>query len=161
MAILVERLHDRGTPVVVASNFDARLHTVLADHPVRRKLRGVLVSSEIGCRKPAEAFFRKTAAALETVIGDVLFVGDDRRNDYEGARAVGMQACLLNPEGDRAGSGRVGGRSVGALFSYVALCSARGKERTPRNRMTRFRFPLAEREGYIAKRPRRGSRAFA
>jgi putative hydrolase of the HAD superfamily len=98
LASLVERLHDRGIPVVVASNFDARLHAVLADHPVRKRLRAVLVSSEVGWRKPAEPFFRATADALQAPMGKVLFIGDDRRNDYDGARAAGMTACLLNPK---------------------------------------------------------------
>ncbi|MBX9680617.1 MAG: HAD family hydrolase [Gemmataceae bacterium] len=98
IAMLVQRLNERGIPVVVASNFDARLHAVLADHPVRAQLRGVIVSSEIGWRKPAEMFFRKTAEAMNAPIVEVLFVGDDRHNDYDGARAAGMQACLLNPK---------------------------------------------------------------
>jgi len=96
---VVNELARSGIPVVVASNFDSRLHTVLDPHPIRAQLLNILVSSEVGWRKPAVDFFEATAKALATPCESVLFVGDDVRNDYDGARAAGMQALLFDPSG--------------------------------------------------------------
>ena len=85
----------RGIRQAVASNFDHRLHALLAALPSSQCLERVIVSSEVGWRKPAPEFFAHVIQALALPPHEILFVGDDRANDYTPALAVGMQALLI------------------------------------------------------------------
>jgi putative hydrolase of the HAD superfamily len=98
-AELLAGLHARGIRQALASNFDTRLRGVMDALPIARFLDPLVISSEVGWRKPAAAFFRHVVAALELPPAEILFVGDDRGNDYDAARAAGLQARLLDPDG--------------------------------------------------------------
>ncbi len=94
LPVLAE-LERRGTLLGLASNYDARLHEVLAGLPELRSLGHVVISSEVGWRKPAPEFFATLCQDVGLPPAQVLFVGDDRVNDYEGARAAGLEALLV------------------------------------------------------------------
>ena len=85
-----------GLAVAVASNFDARLRRVLEGHEPLREVETVAVSSEVGWMKPSPNFFRELCSMLGAAPGEVLFVGDSRRNDYEAATASGLRAVLFD-----------------------------------------------------------------
>lgn len=91
----------------VASNYDHRLHSVLAGTPALRGLEHVVISSEVGWRKPASQFFTALCQRLGLPAANVLLVGDDLANDYEGALAAGLQAVLLDPMCRRPGTRRI------------------------------------------------------
>ena len=93
---LLANLHQRGCRQALASNFDRRLRRVIEPMPIARYLETLVISSEIGWRKPAAEFFVQVAASLQLPLEDILFVGDDRDNDYSAARRAGMQALLLD-----------------------------------------------------------------
>jgi putative hydrolase of the HAD superfamily len=95
VAGVLAELGRRGYALGVASNYDARLHAVLAGFPELRPLRHVVISSEVGWRKPAPEFFRALRARVGLAPAEVLYVGDDRANDYEGALAAGLRAALV------------------------------------------------------------------
>ncbi len=97
-AAVLAGLANRGLVLGLASNFDARLHGVAAGLPELRSLRHLVVSSEVGWRKPAPQFFAAVCRACELAPAEVLFVGDDRANDHDGARAVGLHALLFDPD---------------------------------------------------------------
>jgi putative hydrolase of the HAD superfamily len=94
VGVLTE-LRRRGLDVGLASNFDDRLRDIQAAKPELRGVVRLVISSLIGWRKPAPEFF-------ECLLGwghdpnQVLLVGDDRVNDYDGARAAGLHAILLD-----------------------------------------------------------------
>ncbi len=92
-------LERRGIRQAVASNFDRRLHGILAGLPATQRLASIVVSSEVGHRKPAQEFFAQLIAKLQVPAADILFLGDDRTNDYDSARQAGMRAILLDPQG--------------------------------------------------------------
>ena len=93
-------LHRRGLVLGLGSNYDERLWPVLAGFPELDPLRDrVLISSAVGVRKPGAGFFREVARAAGCGALEVLFVGDDIGNDYEGATAAGLPAVLLDPSG--------------------------------------------------------------
>ena len=93
-----ESLHALGLTLGLASNYDARLLTVVAGRPELARLAGnVLVSAALGVRKPGRAFFDAVVASAGCAAADILFVGDDLDNDYAGATAAGMRAVLLDP----------------------------------------------------------------
>jgi putative hydrolase of the HAD superfamily len=60
-------------------------------------LRDLVISSEVGWRKPAPAFFDAIIRAVDVPASQILFVGDDLGNDYEGAETASMRAVLLDP----------------------------------------------------------------
>ena len=98
---VLAELDRRGYVLGMASNYDARLHTVLAGFPELRPLRHVVISSEVGWRKPAPQFFAAISARVGLPPAEILHVGDDRVSDYEGALAAGLLAVLVG-----AGDGR-------------------------------------------------------
>jgi putative hydrolase of the HAD superfamily len=95
----LSRLALRGYRLALASNYDQRLHSVMAGFPELRLLDPIFISSEIGWRKPAPEFFAHICTTLEMQPEEVLHVGDDPHNDYEGARSAGLQAVLFDPKG--------------------------------------------------------------
>lgn len=96
----IARLHARGVPLGLASNYDSRLESVVAGTPALHPLRDRLViSSLVGVRKPGGRFFEAVVSVAGCDPADILFVGDDPENDYGGAAAAGLQAVLLDETG--------------------------------------------------------------
>jgi putative hydrolase of the HAD superfamily len=99
-------LNRRGVPVRIASNFDGRLRAVVAGLAELAGLsEGLIISSEVGHRKPHPAFFRAVCASINLPPGRCLLVGDDPENDVRGAERAGLRALLLDRRGDGAGGG--------------------------------------------------------
>jgi putative hydrolase of the HAD superfamily len=96
---VLQALARRGYRLGVASNYDRRLYPVLEGLTALQPLRDVVVSSEVGWRKPAPQFFAALAERTGLPADSILLVGDDRVSDYEGARAFGLRAILLDPRG--------------------------------------------------------------
>ena len=96
--VTLEQLTDRGFTLGLASNYDARLHTVLEGLPMLWTITHVVISSEVGWRKPAPAFFARVCHELALPAEQILYVGDDLSNDYAAAAAAGMRAVLFDPE---------------------------------------------------------------
>jgi putative hydrolase of the HAD superfamily len=94
---VLEQLAERGYVLGLASNYDARLRSVAAGLAELRPIRHLVISSEVGWRKPASGFFAALCEAAGLPPRQILLVGDDRVNDYEGAQAAGLQALLLDP----------------------------------------------------------------
>ncbi|CAN5504181.1 HAD family hydrolase [soil metagenome] len=95
--VLFRELRQRDLKVAIASNFDSRLRPVLAGFPESQHLHEIVISSEVGWKKPAPQFFAELARRLQCNPGEILFVGDHPNNDYEGASAAGMRAVLVDP----------------------------------------------------------------
>jgi putative hydrolase of the HAD superfamily len=96
---VIRQLTDRGLVVGIASNFDSRLLGLVESFPELGPVRGrCAISLLIGWRKPAPEFFRHVIQLAECPAAQVLHVGDDPKNDVEGAIAAGMRAILYDPE---------------------------------------------------------------
>jgi putative hydrolase of the HAD superfamily len=95
---LLNTLAARGYGLGIASNYDRRLRSVVAGMPALALVKHLIISAEVGWRKPAAEFFAAVSAKFELPPGELLFVGDDRANDYEGARSFGMQVILFDPQ---------------------------------------------------------------
>jgi putative hydrolase of the HAD superfamily len=96
---LFAALASRGFMVAMASNFDERLRRVLAGWGEGGALRHVVISAEVGWRKPSPRFFEAMCQAVDLMPPEILYVGDDRVNDFEGALAAGCRAVLFDPAG--------------------------------------------------------------
>jgi putative hydrolase of the HAD superfamily len=105
-APVIDSLRDRGVILGIGSNYDARLWPVLGGFPALARLgERTVISSEVGYRKPAREFFREVVRLAECEAGEVLFIGDDRANDYEGATEAGLRAILVGGAGTAPPSG--------------------------------------------------------
>ena len=93
------RLKQRVPVVGVASNFDCRLAQVCRGLAPLSRCRHVYTSSSVGWPKPSPRFFRAIASRLDLLPEQILLVGNDRVNDYLGARSAGWQALYLDREG--------------------------------------------------------------
>ena len=90
-----------GLKVRVASNFDGRLRGVAEGLPEFAGLGDSLViSSEVGYRKPHPNFYKAACASMRLDPSAVLSVGDDLENDVEGPARCGLRAILLNRSDD-------------------------------------------------------------
>ncbi len=95
-------LRAAGMPMRIASNFDARLRGVVGGMPeVACVAAPLVISSEIGYRKPHPAFYHAACASLGFPPERVLYVGDDPENDVRGAGRAGLRGLLLDRDGDR------------------------------------------------------------
>jgi putative hydrolase of the HAD superfamily len=90
-------LATQGYRLAMASNFDHRLRQIAAELVPLERLADVIISAEVGWRKPAREFFAAVCTRLGLAPGDILHVGDDPVNDYEGASAAGCRALLFDP----------------------------------------------------------------
>ncbi len=115
VAPMLADLQRAGVPLRVASNFDGRLRGVLLGLPGLEGLaEGVIISSEVGHRKPHAEFYRAACASLGLPPDRVLCVGDDPENDLRGPRRAGCLAVLVDRDG----------RIPEALRSLEALAGA-------------------------------------
>lgn len=97
---LLEYLKNYGINVGVISNFDPRLHNVLNNLKLRSFFEFVLTSYDVGISKPDKKIFKLAEEKCKTNISasQCLHIGDDIKNDYEGAMNAGWHALLLTDE---------------------------------------------------------------
>ena len=95
-------LRDLGLPVRIASNFDGRLRAVargLAD--LDGFVDTLVISAEVGHRKPSPHFYQAACASLDLPPDRVLCVGDDPENDVRGPERAGLRGLLLDRDDRR------------------------------------------------------------
>ena len=87
--------------LAVVSNFDytptARM--VLEREEVADLFEAIVVSDEVGWRKPAPPIFERALGVMGLAPGAALFVGDRVDIDVAGAQGVGMRAVWINRDG--------------------------------------------------------------
>ena len=121
-AAVLAALRGAGYRVGLASNFDQRLRGLAAALPPLAEVQEVVISSEVGWKKPAPAFFARLTELTALPPGQILIVGDDPGNDVEGGRAAGMQVLWF----DRgAGPSAPGEGRIGSLQELIGLVSRR------------------------------------
>ncbi len=117
---IVEAAEAYMEPLVQAKIIDPHLHSVLRRLKKRYKLGvvsnfshspavwktlqrfdlakffdTVVVSADVGWRKPSSKIFKKALDALQILASESVFVGDELDHDVEGAQNVGMLTILL------------------------------------------------------------------
>jgi putative hydrolase of the HAD superfamily len=92
---VLQDLAERGYLLGMASNFDSRLREAVRGIPELSLLKHVVISSEVGWRKPSRMFFDAICRMVDLSGVQILYVGDDRVNDYEGARMAGLKSILF------------------------------------------------------------------
>lgn len=95
----LERLGERGLALAVVSNFDSRLHGVLAGLGLAAAFDAVILSSECGFAKPDAGIFAAALRAVRAAPEVALHVGDSVARDVDGARRAGIAALRLERAG--------------------------------------------------------------
>lgn len=116
-AEVLAALAARGYALGLASNYDARLRSVVAGLPELRTIQHLVISSEVGWHKPAPEFFQAACARVGQRPEQVLHVGDDWSNDYQGAQLAGLSAVLLDATERELPSGTVRIRRLKELLA--------------------------------------------
>jgi putative hydrolase of the HAD superfamily len=89
-------LSGRGYDLVLASNFDFRLHAICDGHPELACFSSRVISSEVGWFKPRAEFYRGMLETSGFQKHEVLMVGDDWQNDTVGAMEFGIKAIHVD-----------------------------------------------------------------
>lgn len=97
-------LKSAGLQLVLASNFDERLNAVCAGLEELQGISSVIISSEVGWRKPAPTFFDIVCQQTNCRPEEILFVGDDLINDIHGAKQAGMTTAWIDRKGEPPGA---------------------------------------------------------
>ena len=96
--LVLTELSCLGIRLGVISNFDRRLYDVLLHLGVRDAFEHVIISSEVGVRKPAARIFLEAVRRFGVSSQEILHVGDDPELDVLGALSAGLQAFLAGGE---------------------------------------------------------------
>ncbi|MGW4464872.1 HAD family hydrolase [Micromonospora sp. NPDC004704] len=84
---------------VVSNTHDLRL---VPDHldalGVRSLMTAVVLSVEVGWRKPHPAIYESTLSELGIRPDEAVFVGDSYRADFEGPERAGIRSFLIDPD---------------------------------------------------------------
>ncbi len=78
--------------LLVLSNFDRRLRSILGGHDLMRFFGQVIISSEVGAAKPHPRMFQAALAAGGCLPQEALHIGDDVKCDLGGAQSCGIHA---------------------------------------------------------------------
>lgn len=92
--------HDHRVGVISNAFSDVQYHKLESIGLPRHSFELVLLSEDIGIRKPDAAIFLQGCQLLGIDPGQALYVGDSFRNDVVGAAAAGLGSCWFNPHGE-------------------------------------------------------------
>ena len=114
---VLDHLTSRGMPLAVVSNWDERLHELLAALRLRSYFDTVIVSCDVGFTKPSPVPFELALRRLGVPAGALLHIGDSSREDVAGAESAGAKALLVERTGAASISGGIRSlRELEALF---------------------------------------------
>ncbi len=89
-------LQQAGFELGIASNFDARLHSICQGLSALPALNWVFISAELGWRKPSAEFFHVIRDRLDYSPDQLWMVGDDWEFDVQPARDSGWHSIHLD-----------------------------------------------------------------
>lgn len=86
----------------LVSNFDhgATARHVLTKHAVHDCFDAVVISEELGRRKPHRSIFEHACQRLGVSAAEALFIGDNPKEDIEGAQAAGLRTVWVCGDSD-------------------------------------------------------------
>ncbi|NET90657.1 MAG: HAD-IA family hydrolase [Kamptonema sp. SIO1D9] len=91
----LEYWRGKGIELGVVSNFDSRLYQVLKTLKLADFFRSVTISFAVGAAKPNPKIFTTALAKHQCSPAQAWHIGDSLKEDYHGAKAVGMKAFLV------------------------------------------------------------------
>jgi putative hydrolase of the HAD superfamily len=97
---VMEELVEMGLPLYVVSNWDVALEGVLEDLGWSRYFSDIVASAKVGSEKPAGGIFEEALRVAGVSPDRVVHVGNDPVSDVRGASSCGIDAVLIDREGD-------------------------------------------------------------
>jgi putative hydrolase of the HAD superfamily len=91
----LESARERGQRLVVVSNWDVSLVSVLRGLELEPLLDAIVTSAAAGARKPSPAIFAQALGLAGVSAADAIHVGDTLDEDVAGARAAGIEPILI------------------------------------------------------------------
>ncbi len=89
-------LRARGLKIGVVSNWDTRLKVICEGLGLTRLVDFIVISAEVGVRKPDPGIFRMALEKAGVRPEDAIHVGDLPEEDAEGARRAGLTPVLID-----------------------------------------------------------------
>ncbi len=88
--------------LALISNFDhgPTARKILDQAEMTPFFEAILISEEVGCRKPHPAIFEAACRTLRIIPQEAIFIGDSPIIDIAGAKGVGMRAIWVNRKGE-------------------------------------------------------------
>jgi HAD superfamily hydrolase (TIGR01549 family) len=126
--VVLEVLHSAGLPLGICSNWDWHLDKHLASLGIADAFAVVTCSARCGFWKPHPKIFELTAAAIAVDPSEVVFVGDNYRNDIEPAELAGMRGFHVHRRPCDAPCRR-SGDDLTSLVDYLSDPLPRGSRR--------------------------------
>jgi putative hydrolase of the HAD superfamily len=95
---VVERLARHFQVGIISNGSPDVQHHKLDNLGITDLLNCIILSEEVGIKKPDTAIFYTAANTLNKRPDECLYIGDSYQNDVMGARQAGMKTCWVNPE---------------------------------------------------------------
>lgn len=123
--------------IVLASNFDSHLATLLSNRGSAELFDAMFVSAELGVEKPELAFYHHVRESLGCSPGNIAMVGDDLGLDILPARQAGFKPVHLRPNAVGVRGGKYvpdpGYLEIFRLEDLLQLCTTRaGDSESPK-----------------------------
>jgi putative hydrolase of the HAD superfamily len=93
---VLDELRARGVKLAVVSNFDRRLHRVLAELDLAAKFDLILTSADVSSRKPSPTLLEVAMDRLAQPPAATRLVGDSHEADGGAAEAAGVQVFIVD-----------------------------------------------------------------
>jgi putative hydrolase of the HAD superfamily len=117
-------LRQQGLKLGVISNGSTDSQsTKLEVMGIRSLFSVVLISEEVGIKKPDARIFRLGLEKLGVDAAEAIFIGDNPAFDVAGPMAVGIRAVWLNLRGDEPPAGVICPERITSIDQVVALCT--------------------------------------
>lgn len=91
----LERWQRLGIELGVLSNFDSRIYPVLQALNLKDFFTSITISTEVGAAKPEPEIFSRGLQKHQCPPEAAWHIGDSFKEDYQGAKAVGIKAIWL------------------------------------------------------------------
>ena len=89
-------LRERGVKLGIVSNWDTRLRGICTGLGLDRLVDFIVISAEVGCRKPDPRIFEEALRRAEVKPSEALHVGDLPDEDAVGAQRAGIRPLLID-----------------------------------------------------------------
>jgi putative hydrolase of the HAD superfamily len=96
---LLQKLYQKNVPLALITNGPADMQLAsIAKINIQSYFKAMLISGELGIRKPDARIFQLACERLEVAPNNCLMVGDNLEADIAGAKSIGMQAVWMSEE---------------------------------------------------------------
>ncbi|HBE18393.1 MAG TPA: hydrolase [Cyanobacteria bacterium UBA11149] len=85
-----------GIQLGIVSNFDSRIDLVLKALKLDEFFKSVTISTQVGAAKPQPKIFATALEKHQCYPQEAWHIGDSLKEDYQGAKAAGLRAILLD-----------------------------------------------------------------